>query len=109
MLPVPRLASQIEQEWAEELASRFGCTAEEMRANPARLINFPSGILRIKLTDASMVEFRRAFHIVSESKKTIAVFTEHCGHHLFPCHEAQVYRDGDLVFHQNYESFEKNA
>jgi hypothetical protein len=47
-----------------------------------------------------VVEFQWAFHIVSESKKAIAVFTEHCGHHLYPYHEAQIFRDEKLVFQQ---------
>jgi hypothetical protein len=40
--------------------------------------------------DDSFVEFRYAFVIVSDKRKTLAVFTEHCGYHLFPYHEAKV-------------------
>lgn len=51
------------------------------------------------------MQFERAFHIVSEAKRAIAVFTEHCGHHVFPYHDAKVYRDGLLVYAQAAQPF----
>ncbi|WP_186411810.1 hypothetical protein [Candidatus Propionivibrio aalborgensis] len=50
--------------------------------------------------DDSQVEFKYAFFIVSETRKAIAVFTEHCGHHVFPYHEARVFREGLLSYEQ---------
>jgi len=50
--------------------------------------------------DGSEVRFSYAFHVVSEVRRTIAVFTEHCGHHLYPYHEAKIYRDDVLVYEQ---------
>jgi hypothetical protein len=97
MFPVPSLAEQLEQDWATELAERFGVSADQFRANPTRVMDYPAGTLRIELMDGSFVEFQRAFHIHSAAKKTIAVFTEHCGHHIYPHHEARVIRDGKLV------------
>lgn len=97
MFPVPRLAEQLQNEWAAELAAYFGHSLEQFRANPNRIIDYPTGTLRIELMDGSFVEFQHAFHILSASKKAIAVFTEHCGHHLYPYHDARVIRDGKLV------------
>ena len=97
--PVPRLAKQLVEEWAEELAVETGRTVQHIRENH-EFLRYPSGILRIVLMDQSAVEFRRAFHLVSESRRAIAVFTEHCGHHVFPYHEAKVFRDGALVYEQ---------
>ena len=101
MFPIPQLAKQLEQEWAFELAAVFGCELEAFRQNPTRFLDFPSGTLRIELMDGSFVEFQRALHVLNEEKKTIAVFTEHTGHHLFPYHEARVIRDGKTVYEKN--------
>lgn len=49
----------------------------------------------------SCVEFCYAIFIVRESKRAIAVFTEHCAHHLYPYHEAKIYRDGKLAYEQS--------
>ena len=97
MFPVPRLAEQLQQEWAAELAAHFRISVEQFRANPTRAMDYPTGILRIELMDGSFVEFQHAFHIHSPAKKAIAVFTEHCGHHLYPNHEARVIRDGKVL------------
>ncbi len=99
--PVPRLAAQIETEWAAELASRFGRTNKEVLHRVRPWLDFPQGQLRVELLDGSVVQFAWAFHIVSETKRTIAVFTEHCGHHLYPYHEARVFRDDELVYEQS--------
>lgn len=50
--------------------------------------------------DGSAVQFNYAIYIASETKKAVGVFTEHCGNHLYPYHEAKVYRDGALVYEQ---------
>ncbi len=42
--------------------------------------------------DGSFVQFEHAFHVVNAQKFAIAVFTEHCGYHVFPFHEAEVSR-----------------
>ena len=99
--PVPRLARQTVEEWADDLSAKTGRSAEQLREN-YQCIAFPSGILRLVLMDQSVVEFRWAFHLVSERRKAIAVFTEHCGHHVFPYHEARVFRDGQLVYEQKH-------
>ena len=101
MYPVPALAAQIEHDWAPELAEYFGRRADEVLEKFRPWFILPHGRLRIELMDGSAVEFSWAFHIVSEAKKAIAVFTEHCGNHVFPYHESKVYRDGVLIYEQN--------
>ena len=98
--PVPRLSAQIIQEWAPELAARYGCTVEAFLAKPGHMIFFPSQTLRLELMDESVVEFKYAFALVSEARRTIAVFTEHCGHHVFPHYQTKVICDGSLVYAQ---------
>lgn len=100
MYPVPSLAQQLEAEWAPELAAYFGRSVEDVQQQLRPWFDFPNGQLRIELMDGSVVQFKWAFHIASEAKRAVAVFTEHCGHHVFPYHEAKVYRDGLLVYAQ---------
>lgn len=100
MYPVPALAQRIEREWATELAAHFERKPEEISNQVRPWFDFPNGKLAIELMDGSRVEFRWAFFIVSEEKRAIAVFTEHCGHHLYPYHEARIFRDGELVYEQ---------
>lgn len=80
------------------MAARFGVAVDTFRFNPTRLMDFPPQTVRVDLMDDSHVEFRRAFAIVSEARSKIAVFTEHCGHHVFPSHGAKVFHDGVLVY-----------
>ena len=98
--PVPRLSAQIIQEWASELAARYGCAVEAFLAKSNHVIFFPSQTLRIELMDESVVEFKYAFALVSEARRTIAVFTEHCGHHVFPHYQTKVFCDGTQVYAQ---------
>lgn len=98
--PVPELARHIEREWADELAAYYGQQLEDVTAQVRPWFDFPIGVLKIELMDGSCAEFRSAIFIVSEKKRTIAVFTEHCGHHLYPYHDARIFRDGELIFEQ---------
>lgn len=100
MYPVPSLALQIEREWAPELAEHFGRRIEEISEQTRQWFEHPSGLLRIELMDRSVVQFHWAFHIVNEAKRAIAVFTEHCGNHVFPYHSSKIYRDEVLVYNQ---------
>jgi len=99
--PVPTLARQIEHDWASELAEHFHRRVEDVLEKSRPWFDHPSGQLCITLMDGSVVNFFWAFHIVSETKKAIAVFTEHCGNHVFPYHEAKVHRDGKLLYEQS--------
>lgn len=100
MYSVPALARHIEDEWAEELAEYFGRTSEEISSNERSWFEFPNELLRIELMDGSFAEFKYAIFIVSEPKRAIAVFTEHCGNHVYPYHEARVFLDGALRYEQ---------
>jgi hypothetical protein len=100
MYPVPALAIRLEREWASELASYFGKSVDDLAQRIRPWFTFPSGTVRIELMDGSVVQFNYAICITSESKKAIGVFTEHCGSHIFPYHEARVYRNGALVYKQ---------
>ena len=40
--------------------------------------------IQISFEDGSYALFKYAFHLTDEESKEIAVFTEHCGYHIFP-------------------------
>ena len=104
MHPVPRLAQQLLSEWAEELALHLDRPAEEIQRKGLGARDFPNdGSLHVKLMDGSFVQFEYAFHLVSAEKFAIAVFTEHCGYHVFPFHEAVVSRiRRDVLYEQRF-------
>lgn len=97
--PVPRLAEATVHEWADELALQVGCSAEDLRLN-TESIPFSNDTVRVELMDESFVEFRNAVFVVSEAKRAVAIFTEHCGHHVLPYHEAKVFVGGELRYSQ---------
>ena len=80
------------------LAVRFGVREADFRAQPTRFMSYPSGSCRVALMDGSVVELRWSFALVSADLRAVAVFSEHCGHHVFPLHEATVYEQGVQVY-----------
>lgn len=46
--------------------------------------------ITIRFPDGSFVLFRHAFALQDELGREVAVFTEHCGYHVFPVGEAEV-------------------
>ncbi len=54
-------------------------------------VDFPCGqTVFIRFSDGSHARFRYAFAIADEEAGEVAVFTEHCGYHVFPAGEAEV-------------------
>jgi hypothetical protein len=50
--------------------------------------DFPmEATVRIRFEDDSQVEFKHAFVIEAPELREVAVFTEHCGYHLFPWYD----------------------
>ena len=96
--PVPRLSDQIAMEWAPLLAERFHVEVEEFVKQPQRYIRYKNETCRAELMDGSTVEFRWAFAIVSEKENAVAIFSEHSGNHVFPLHEAKIFKDGTLIY-----------
>lgn len=87
-----RVATMIEAEWATELALAPAAWGSGLK---------PRDTVHVVLMDGSAVTFRYAFFLVSGEKRAIAVFTEHCGNHVFPWHEATVSVDGRVAFSQS--------
>jgi hypothetical protein len=74
----PRLRSYLRERSGED---RDRLSAGDFPPGQSVLIRFPDG---------SHVLFRFAFAITDESVGEVAVFTEHCGYHVFPAGEAEV-------------------
>jgi hypothetical protein len=88
--PVVTASRAIEESWAAKLAERAGVPEQVFRSAPTKHIAFPLERVRVSLMDGSSVEFKYAFALHWPERRAIAVFTEHCGHHLFPDAEASV-------------------
>ncbi|HEY1084725.1 MAG TPA: hypothetical protein VGE29_20840 [Prosthecobacter sp.] len=75
------------ERWVAELATHL------RSKNRSRLsaYDFPGDrVLCLRFPDGSFAEFKHAFALHSETLDEIAVFTEHCGYHLFPRYETEV-------------------
>lgn len=46
-----------------------------------------TGSVRISFPDGSFAFFDYAFCVIDEDRHELAVFTEHCGYHVFPLEE----------------------
>lgn len=97
---VPAMGAFTSNQWADEIAELLKTTPENICNGEIDLFAAPLATVRVELMDDSFVEFRSACSIVSGEKRAIAVLTEHCGHHVFPIHEARIYHDGKLVYRQ---------
>ena len=62
------------------LQARYGEGRDYLSAQ-----DFPAGqSVFIRFPDGSHVSFRYAFALTDEARREVAVFTEHCGYHVFP-------------------------
>jgi hypothetical protein len=76
-----RWRSLIERRVLERSGGRFKTLGVE---------DFPPGQeVDIRFPDGSAATFMSAFLVVDEDHQELGVFTEHCGHHLFPLGELQ--------------------
>lgn len=85
------LYQTIIQEWATELAQQLGRSPAEIAEKGLSATDFSSSNeVEIKFPDGSYALFRYAFFVVNEQKGAVAVFTEHCGYHIFPKGDIQI-------------------
>ena len=74
----PRLRQHLRESRGED---RDRLSAGDFPADQSVVIRFPDG---------SHAYFRHAFAIEDAAAREVAVFTEHCGYHVFPLGDAQV-------------------
>jgi hypothetical protein len=75
---------------AEELSSKLGRPAEEIKVKGLSAYDFNSDAVEVLFEDGSSTNFKYSFYVESPEKAVIAVFTEHCGYHLFSSSGATV-------------------
>lgn len=68
---------------AEELSSKLGRPAEEIKEKGLSAYDFNSDEVEVLFEDGSSAKFRYSFYVENHGKGVIAVFSEHCGYHLF--------------------------
>jgi hypothetical protein len=69
-----RWATNLQKYLGEELGVKRGrLSAEEFHHS-----------LKITFEDGSFAFFHYSFYLLDEQLKEVAVFTEHCGYHIFP-------------------------
>jgi hypothetical protein len=68
---------------AEELSSKLGRPAEEIIEKGLLAYDFNADEVEIVFDDGSSANFKCSFYVENPKKNVIAVFTEHCGYHLF--------------------------
>lgn len=69
---------------ADDLALKIGRSADEVRQKGLSANDFtPNCTVEIEFEDGSTVKFKYAFFVENTEEQIIAVFTEHCGYHVF--------------------------
>jgi hypothetical protein len=90
-------------DWAEELAVTLRRSADDIRREGLTAYDFPANTqLHVKLMDGSTLRFRHAFHVIRQSQHALAIFTEHCGYHVFPLADAEVTRVTETSLYPPY-------
>jgi hypothetical protein len=78
------LVEQILVQWADELSTKLGRSKEQILQRGLSVPDFPSNEeLNLAFPDGSSAHFRFAFYVSDAQRRQIAVFTEHCGYHVF--------------------------
>jgi hypothetical protein len=74
--------TDLPERWSSKLKTYL---REELGVNRDRLSaeEFPYH-LKINFEDGSFAFFQYAFYLPDEESDEVAVFTEHCGYHIFP-------------------------
>ncbi len=75
--------NDLPERWAEKLKAHL---RDELGADRDYLsaTDFSGQSLKINFQDGSSAFFRYAFYLLDREFNEVAVFTEHCGYHIFP-------------------------
>ena len=83
--PIQTGQMEIIRFFAPELARLTGRPEDDLVKNGLSLRDFqPKAEVELRFADQSHAKFNFAFYIASREKNAVAVFTEHCGYHVFP-------------------------
>jgi hypothetical protein len=77
--------------WIYELSNYLKRSTDSLLTQGLASTDFPSSSqIELEFPDASKVVFQSAFFLENTSRELIAVFTEHCGYHVFPIQDLQI-------------------
>ena len=82
-----RFLNELPECWQERLQKRLQAAKKDGEESPLELTahNFRGDqSVRLHFPDGSYALFQYAFCLTDESLNEAAVFTEHCGYHIFP-------------------------
>ena len=98
--------SKIVKNWSMELSKKLGRLVEKIQEKGLSAYDFsPSTSVSITFSDKSHCYFKFAFSVINDSKRQVAVFTEHCGYFEFSTYGAIVREITEDVYIDNdYES-----
>lgn len=89
--------------WANELSERLGRSIlEDSKPDWRDIVAHCTGTVHIRYDDGSRMKFRHAFALVSQPRKKVAVFTEHCGFFEFALLVDMTVREADYVVRHSY-------
>ncbi len=74
--------NQLPEKWQDKL-KEYALTISNGKYDSLGANAFPKQKIRIEFEDKSFAVFRYAFYLLNEKEDEIAVFTEHCGYHIF--------------------------
>jgi hypothetical protein len=74
-------SNRLLEEWSVRLSKRLGRPAAAIKKDGLTAYDFPEESVTLRFEDGSNVRFESAFAL--DNDKHVAVFTEHCGYHVF--------------------------
>ena len=85
-MPLPVVPDGWKPRLRAYLRARYGDDRDHLSA-----CDFPSSqSVVLRFPDGSQALFRYAFALTDEGRSEAAVFTEHCGYHVFPLGDAEL-------------------
>jgi hypothetical protein len=71
------------ERWAKRL-EEYLCKERNLDRDHLSATDFGNNYLKINFEDGSIAFFQFAFYLLDQESNEVAVFTEHCGYHIFP-------------------------
>ena len=78
-------------EWVDALSIKLDRPQADILTRGLAASDFREDV-EITFPDRSIVSFRHAVCVSDPQRHVIAVFTEHCGYHVFPTVDSEIYR-----------------
>ncbi|MCP5209308.1 MAG: hypothetical protein H6998_00110 [Hahellaceae bacterium] len=91
--------NEIVVSWSGLLSKKLGRPAEEIAEKGLSGYDFsPSKRVEIEFSDKSHCLFKYSFAVINEQTRQVAVFTEHCGYHVYSTYGAVIKEINEDIF-----------